>query len=96
MASMLLGERWRDSWRIMFRDRRNMVRINGGWTIGAMAGALGVQLEKLGVYKLGDEGELTSAHIRRALRMMALTVILFSVTVVAPILLLWALLIGIM
>ena len=95
LASMFLGEGWRDSWRIMLRDRRNMVSINAGWTIGAMAGALGVQLEKLGVYKLGDEGELTSAHIRRALRIMALTVILFSITIVIPILLLEALLFGI-
>ena len=96
LASMLLGERWRDSWRIMLRDRRNMVSINAGWTIGAMAGALGVQLEKLGVYKLGDEGELKPIDIRRALRMMALTVILFSITIVIPILLLEALLFGIM
>jgi adenosylcobinamide-phosphate synthase len=94
-ASMLLGERWRDSWRIMLRDRRNMVSLNAGWAIGAMAGALGVQLEKIGVYKLGDEGELTSAHIRKALRIMALTVILFSITIVLPILLLETLLFGI-
>src|SRR3972149_6458268 len=95
LASMFLGERWRDSWRIMLRDRRNMVSINAGWTIGAMAGALGVQLEKLGVYKLGDEGGVTSAHIRRALRIQALTVILFSITIVIPIFLLEALLFGI-
>ncbi|HLB99691.1 MAG TPA: cobalamin biosynthesis protein [Candidatus Bathyarchaeia archaeon] len=96
LASMLLGECWRDSWRIMLRDKRNMVSINAGWTIGAMAGALGVQLEKLGVYKLGDEGELIPAHIRRALRIMAITVILFSITIVIPIFLLEALLFGIM
>ena len=96
LASMLLGEHRRDSWRIMLRDRRNMVSINAGWTIGAMAGALGVQLEKLGVYNLGDEGELIPVHIRRALRMMTLTVILFSITIVIPILLLEALLFGIM
>ena len=95
LASMLLGERWRDSWRIMLRDRRNMVSINAGWTIGAMAGALGVMLEKVGVYKLGDEGSLTPTHIKRALRIMTLTVILFSITVVMPILLFEALLFGI-
>jgi len=93
-ASMLLGEHWRDSWRIMMRDRKNMVSINAGWTIGAMAGALSTQLEKLGVYKLGDEGELKPAHIRKGLRIMALTAILFSVAVVLSILLLETLLIG--
>jgi adenosylcobinamide-phosphate synthase len=96
LATLLLGERWRDSWRIMKRDRQNMVSINAGWTIGAMAGALGTMLEKPGVYKLGDEGGLKPAHIRRALRIMTLTVILFSITVVIPILLLEALLFGIM
>ena len=93
-ASFFLGECWRDSWRIMLRDRRNMVSINAGWTIGAMAGALNTQLEKVGAYRLGDAGELTAGHIRRALRMMSLTVILFSVLVVTPILLLTALLLG--
>ena len=94
LGSMFLGERWRDSWRVMLRDRRNMVSINAGWTIGAMAGALGAMLEKVGVYKLGDEGELKPIHIKRALRIMTLTVILFSVTVVISILFLEALLFG--
>jgi cobalamin biosynthesis protein CobD/CbiB len=60
-----------------------------------MAGALGTMLEKVGVYRLGDEGELKPEHIRRALRIMAVTVILFSIAVVVPILLFKALLFGI-
>jgi len=96
LASMLLGEHWRNSWRIMVRDRRNMVSLNAGWTIGAMAGALGTQLEKPGVYTLGDEGKLKPAHIRKALRIMILTVILFSITVVMPIFLFEVLLFGVM
>jgi adenosylcobinamide-phosphate synthase len=92
LAALFLGERWQDSWRIMLRDRRNMASLNAGWTIGAMAGALGTKLEKLGVYSLGDGGELTPSHLRRALRVMALTVVLFSVLVVVPILLLATLL----
>lgn len=87
LASMFLGERWRDSWRIMFRDKGNMTSINAGWTIGAMAGALGTMLEKVGVYKLGDKGELGPEHIGRALRIMAVTVILFSSIIVISILL---------
>ena len=60
-----------------------------------MVGVLGIMPEKVGVYGLGDEGELKPLHIRRALRLMALTVILFSVTIVIPILFLQALLHGI-
>jgi adenosylcobinamide-phosphate synthase len=88
VSAMFVGENWRSSWRIINRDRRNMSSVNAGWTIAAMAGALEVQLEKPGFYKLGDGDGLSSSHIRRALRMMNVTVVLFSVVVVVPILLL--------
>lgn len=42
------------AWHIMIRDRKNTPSPNGGWTMGAMAGALDVQLEKPKYYKLGD------------------------------------------
>ena len=35
---------------------------NGGWPIGAMAGALGVEVEKTGHYKLGPEGKRPAAQ----------------------------------
>ena len=86
VAAMLLRENWRESYRIMKRDRRKMSSVNAGWTIAAMAGALTTQLEKPGFYKLGDGDGLSPAHIRRALRIMNLTVVLFSVVIVFPIL----------
>jgi adenosylcobinamide-phosphate synthase len=88
VSAMFVGENWRSSWRIINRDRRNMSSVNAGWTIAAMAGALEAQLEKPGSYKLGDGDGLSPSHIRRALRMMNVTVVLFSVVVVVPILLL--------
>jgi adenosylcobinamide-phosphate synthase len=88
VSAMLVGENWRSSWRIINRDRKNMSSVNAGWTIAAMAGALETQLEKPGSYKLGDGDALSPSHIRRALRMMNVTVVLFSVVVVVPILLL--------
>ena len=86
VAAMLLRENWRESYRIMKRDRRNTSSVNAGWTIAAMAGALTTQLEKPGYYKLGDGDGLSPVHIRRALRIMNLTVVLFSVVIVFPIL----------
>ena len=47
-ASFLLRENWRESWRILQRDKRKTASINAGWTISAMAGALNTQLEKQG------------------------------------------------
>jgi len=88
VSAMFLRENWKGSWRIIRRDRRSVSSVNAGWTIAAMAGALSTQLEKPGFYKIGDNDGLTSVHIRRALRMMNLTVVLFVLMVVLPILVL--------
>jgi adenosylcobinamide-phosphate synthase len=86
VSAFLLRENWESSWQIILRDRRNMPSVNAGWTIAAMAGALNTQLEKPGFYKLGDDRNvLEPSHIKRALRIMNLTFILFSVVVVFPI-----------
>jgi adenosylcobinamide-phosphate synthase len=93
VASALLGENWRESWRILQRDKTKTNSLNAGWTMSAMAGALGVQLEKSGHYALGDKGDISPAHIRRALRIMELTAVLFGAVVVFPVLALKALVI---
>ena len=41
-------------WRTMMRDRHLTASPNAGWTMGAMAGLLGVRLEKPGHYCLGE------------------------------------------
>jgi adenosylcobinamide-phosphate synthase len=87
LSAKILGEDWRGSQLIIRRDRHKMPSINAGWTIAAMAGALGAQLEKPNYYALGDNHGLSPDHIRRALRMMNVTIVLFAVVVVLPILL---------
>jgi adenosylcobinamide-phosphate synthase len=42
------------AWHIMIRDHNRTESPNAGWTMSAVAGALDVQLEKAGHYKLGD------------------------------------------
>ncbi|MEM2107711.1 MAG: cobalamin biosynthesis protein [Candidatus Bathyarchaeia archaeon] len=91
LAAFVLGENWRGAQRILRRDKGNTASLNAGWTLAAMAGALGVQLEKPGYYKLGDGEGVAPAHIIRALRIMMLTSILFSFLAVFPILFLKAL-----
>src|SRR5208283_1745330 len=85
-ASFLLRENWRESWRILQRDKGKTASINAGWTISAMAGALNTQLEKQGYYILGDDHGISPVHITRALRVMALTAVLFGLVVVVPVL----------
>jgi adenosylcobinamide-phosphate synthase len=94
LAAFLLSENWRKSWRILRRDRKNTESFNAGWTLSAMAGALNIQLEKPSFYKIGDKEEVFSGHIARALRVMLLTAILFSLTIVFPLLVVKMLVIG--
>jgi adenosylcobinamide-phosphate synthase len=45
-------------WRTMWMQHGRTESPNAGWTMGAMAGSLGVILEKTGHYKLGNGGSL--------------------------------------
>ena len=60
-ASLFLpGQHPVRAWRIMWRDHSRTESPNAGWPMSAMAGSLGVQLEKLtasseNVYRLGDQ-----------------------------------------
>jgi adenosylcobinamide-phosphate synthase len=85
-AAFLLGEDWRESWRILQRDKHKTASPNAGYTISAMAGALNIQLEKQGYYTLGDDHGISPEHIPKALRMMTVTALLFGLVVVLPIL----------
>src|SRR5262249_20611298 len=55
---------------VLRRDRGRTASPNAGWTMAAMAGALGVRLEKRGHYVLGGGREPTPAVIRRAQRIV--------------------------
>lgn len=48
------GQDARRAWQIMRRDGGRTESPNAGWTMAAAAGALGLQLEKIGHYRLGD------------------------------------------
>lgn len=79
----------RGAWRVLWRDHARTGSPNAGYPMSAMAGALGVQLEKIGHYCLGDATHtLTPTLISRALWVMGaaaglwllgLTLLLFTV-----------------
>ncbi len=85
-SAMLLGMNWRESYRILQRDKHKTSSPNAGFTISAMAGALNIQLEKQGCYKLGDDHGINHEDIGKALRVMTLTAALFGLVVVLPVL----------
>ena len=86
VASFFLRVNWKNSWRILQRDKKNTASRNAGWTLSAMAGALNIQLEKPGFYKIGEGNNLSPTHIRIALKVMLLTAVLFSVLIIFPLL----------
>ena len=54
VSGLLARLRVGDGWRTMRRDRGKTASPNAGWTMSAMAGLLGVCLEKPGHYRLGE------------------------------------------
>ena len=87
-AAFILGEDWRESYRILQRDKHKTASPNAGYTISAMAGALNIQLEKQDCYTLGDDHGIAAEHIPKALRVMTVTAVLFGLVVVVPVLVL--------
>ncbi|MFH1485507.1 MAG: adenosylcobinamide-phosphate synthase CbiB, partial [Chloroflexota bacterium] len=75
----------RRAWHLMLRDRGKTGSPNAGWTMSAMAGALGVQLQKVDYYKLGEPlHPIAAADIEDAVRMMRWVAglsFLFTVTI---------------
>lgn len=55
-SSALGGASARSAWRVMWRDHARTESPNAGWTMAAMAGALGTRLEKPGHYVINDTG----------------------------------------
>ncbi len=78
LAAAITGNDAKGAWRIMARDHRKTASPNAGWAMGARPGALGVQLEKLGHYRLGDpQRPVASQTIADALRLMQAVLVIW-------------------
>jgi adenosylcobinamide-phosphate synthase len=87
LSAFLLGANGGQAWRIVARDAHQTASPNAGIPMSAMAGALGVELEKIGHYTLGKGlGAPTAADIARARRLLY-----FTVTLAAVLFTLWSL-----
>ncbi len=77
VAGLLSGADVRRGARVLVRDGRKTESPNAGRPMAALAGLLGVELEKVGHYRLGDPVEALGADkIRAAWRVVALAAFL--------------------
>jgi len=70
LAPLFGGNRF-TAWQIWRRDAHRTTSPNAGHPMAAAAGALGLQLEKVGHYRLGDNDKvITASSVRQAERMV--------------------------
>ncbi|MGB9728411.1 MAG: cobalamin biosynthesis protein [Thermoprotei archaeon] len=90
LASLILKKDYKLSFKIALTDHKNTESLNAGWPMSAMAGALRIQLEKPGHYKLGiPMQKLKPELIYDALNIMYTSTTLFIITIIIPILILF-------
>ena len=71
IAAWFSRKRAGQAWRVMWRDHGKTESPNAGWPMAAVAGALGVEVEKEGHYRLGDSlTTLSSGTIKQAIQIM--------------------------
>ena len=78
LAALTCRKNISQAWHIMVRDHAKTESPNAGWTMSALAGALGVQLEKIDHYRLGDNhNSLSIASINASRQIIIVTAIIW-------------------
>lgn len=85
LSARIISADWRTSLQTLVRDHKKTESTNAGWPMSAMAGALGVMLEKPGNYALGQSfRKLVPDDIRTALQIMRFNVLFFVLIIAVP------------
>jgi len=81
LAAFLSGRNGRASWRVALKEHTKTESPNAGWPMAAAAGALHVQLEKAGHYKLGEmDTPLAAENIDASLKLARTTALIWTLT----------------
>ena len=86
LASMFLGNDWKQSYQILKKDSDKTSSPNAGYPMAALAGALDTKFQKVDHYTIGSGTiYLSTKHVRSAIVLMKVTTILFFGLVAIPI-----------
>ena len=86
LASMLLGNDWKQSYEILKKDSRKTSSPNAGYPMAALAGALDTKFQKVDHYTIGNGSiYLSIKHVYSAIVLMKVTTILFFGIITIPI-----------
>ena len=86
LASMLLGNNWKQSYQILKKDSSKTSSPNAGYPMAALAGALDTKFQKVDHYTIGSGSiYLSIKHVRSAIVLMKVTTVLFFGIVTIPI-----------
>lgn len=89
LSSVLLGNNWKESYRVMVRDGKNTESPNAGYPMAAIAGALGTKLEKIDHYSIGNGTvRFSKRHVISAISLMKATSVIFGMLITIPTILL--------
>ena len=87
-SSLILRYDWRNALKVYLRDRRRTESVNAGHPMSAMAGALGVRLEKIGHYVLGDRRKpINPLDVLKAVKVIMVSTLIHSIIIIALIML---------
>jgi len=86
LASMLLGNDWKQSYEILKKDSCKTSSPNAGYPMAALAGALDTKFQKVDHYSIGTGSNyLSIKHVHSAIVLMKVTTVLFFGIVTIPI-----------
>jgi adenosylcobinamide-phosphate synthase len=85
LAAMILRMDWKAAVPAAKAEHTKTPSPNSGWPMTAVSAALGISMEKKGVYVMGTGPLPTTRDVQRCLRLVELTSILFMLLVCLPI-----------